>query len=240
MAVCKPVITASLSQAVSVWRQLASCRVTCAVTLRLILEVAGHCNYLWSVSESRKYSVQSLGSQWFAAIQFFGLICSFGTHQPVIQVTNTQSRVLSLRMNPPWIHQSEDVLGYTGHRRAIVWLEKMKMVYINKPDEWLSVSSFLLLYYCCSNSTPGHCKSSVLCPSSSLVSHLVWTCCYKWAQIKPSDNKLHVSVSKLQLTCTCSLVRGCTCMISNSLRVQVAQPRMQVAACCINQRLETA
>lgn len=83
---------------------------------------------------------------------FFGLICSFGTHQPVIQVTNTQSRVLSLWMNPPWIHQSEDVLGYTGHRRAIVWLEKMKMVYINKPDEWLSVSSFLLLYYCCSNS----------------------------------------------------------------------------------------
>lgn len=66
--------------------------------------------------------------------------------------------------------------------------------------------------------TPGHCMSSVLCPSSSLVSHLVWTCCYKWAQIKPSDNKLHVSVSKLQLTCTCSLVRGCTCMISNSLR----------------------
>lgn len=152
MAVCKPVITASLSQAVSVWRQLASCRVTCAVTLRLILEVAGHCNYLWSVSESRKYSVQSLGSQWFATIQFFGLICSFGTHQPVIQVTNTQSRVLSLWMNPPWIHQSEDVLGYTGHRRAIVWLEKIKMVYINKPDEWLSVSSFLLLYYCCSNS----------------------------------------------------------------------------------------
>lgn len=152
MAVCKPVITASLSQAVSVWRQLTSCRVTCAVTLRLILEVAGYCNYLWSVSESRKYSVQSLGSQWFAAIQFFGLIYSFGTHQPVIQVTNIQSRVLSLWMNPPWIHQSEDVLGYTGHRCAIVWLEKMKMVYINKPDEWLSVSCFLLLYYCCSNS----------------------------------------------------------------------------------------